>query len=137
MARFGENVRRLRKSVKGLSQEGMAAHILTEEGGPMSQTHYSRFERAEFPPRATTIRRLAEGMSRAVGLSVEDVIARLLQDVPSQYDQIQRVQSESERAWLDRLWILIAKEPPENRAGLMAAIEKGAQEVVLRRKTDT
>jgi transcriptional regulator with XRE-family HTH domain len=134
MARFGQNLRALRKTVKGLSQKLLADQILRAEGHPLTQSTVAKLERSEFPPMPDTVQRIAEGVAKATSQPVDLVITRLLLGVPARFDAIHSARAASERAWIDRLSDLISQQEPAKRPALLDALERHAEEWVKRSK---
>jgi transcriptional regulator with XRE-family HTH domain len=124
VARFGDNLRSIRKSL-GLSQKEMAARLRKEDGDEMQQAHLSKLEAMEWAPRPETAQRLAEGIAAISGRSAQAEFDRLLDGVSSRFDAVQ-----AQRAIdpIDRLRTLIEKLPADKRATLVDALERHAME---------
>jgi transcriptional regulator with XRE-family HTH domain len=126
VARFGDNLRTVRKSL-GLSQKELAARLRKEDGTEMQQAHLSKLEAMEWAPRPDTAQRLAEGLAAISGRSFQAEYDRLLDGVSSRFDAVQAQRSVDP---IDRLRTLIERLPAEKRATLVEALERHAMEAL-------
>lgn len=124
VARFGDNLRAIRKSL-GLNQKELAGYLVTESGGPMNQAHVSKMETLEWAPRPDTVRRVAEGIARISGRTPQEEVDRLLDGVSSRFDAVQAQRAQADP--VDRLRALIDQLPPDKRADLLDALEQHAR----------
>ncbi len=123
MARFGENLKAIRKGLR-LNQKELAAKLRTEAGQEMTQAGLSKREWIEFSPKPATVSRLAEGLAPLLGQPPNTVAERLLDGVLSRFDAVTNARIDPDP--IDRLRELIASLPADKRADLVDTLEKHA-----------
>jgi transcriptional regulator with XRE-family HTH domain len=125
VARFGDNLRSVRKSL-GLSQKQLAGRLSNEDGTEMQQANVSKLEAKEWAPKPETVQRLAEGLSRISGQSIQAEFDRLLDGVSSRHDAVLAQRADTDP--IDRLRSLIDQLPADRRPALVDALERYAME---------
>jgi transcriptional regulator with XRE-family HTH domain len=128
VARFGDNLRAFRKT-HGLSQKELAGRLRKEDGADMQQAHISKLEAMEWSPKPETVRRLAEGLARISGASIQAEFDRLLDGVSSRFDAVQARRAIATDP-VDRLRALVEQLPADKRADLVDALERYAAAAV-------
>lgn len=88
MARFGENLRNVRKALR-LNQKELGALVLTEDGNPVGNAQISKWEAQDWAPRPETVQRIAEGVASVSKRSVKAEYDGLIDGVSSRFDAVQ------------------------------------------------
>jgi transcriptional regulator with XRE-family HTH domain len=124
VARFGDNLRAIRKALR-LNQKELAGRLRKADGSDMQQAHISKLEAMEWAPRPETAQRLAEGLARISGEPVADVYARLLDGVSSRFDAVQAERASAADP-IAELRDLIDRLPEDKRSDLVDALKRQA-----------